>query len=171
MKKIKYTALLTGLLLIPGVAKAHCPLCTIGAGAAAGLAVYLGVSLMSVGVMIGAFSVAMGLWISRLIKKQYIPGQLYILTITSYLTTVLPLRMMLKSYGSIYISWWGQYGKVIIIDNYIVGTIIGALILIISPYLSKQITKLRKNHTIAYQGIILTFALLLITAIIIEFSI
>lgn len=168
MNKVKYYLIVLTLLLFPKVALAHCPLCTIGAGAAAGVAAYLGVSFMSIGVMIGAFAVAMGLWIGKLIKKQYIVGQTYILVLISYLTTILPLQMMLKSYGSVYLSWWGDYGKTIMIDKYIIGTIIGAIILLVSPYASKQITKFRKDKMFPYQGIVLTFILLIITAIIIE---
>ncbi len=168
MKKIKYLLLVAFLVLIPGTTKAHCPLCTIGAGAASGVAVWLGISYMSVGVMIGAFALATGLWMSRLIKKKFIRHQNIIIAIVSYVTTVWPLRLMLKSYGALYLPWWGQYGTTFVIDKYLIGTAIGAIIMILSPYLSKQISKHRDNKNWPYQGVSITFGLLIITSIIIE---
>ena len=41
---------------------AHFPLCTIGAGAAAGAAVWLGVSKVVVALFIGGFAMSMGMW-------------------------------------------------------------------------------------------------------------
>lgn len=168
MKKIKYLLLFAFLVLIPGTAKAHCPLCTIGAGAAAGTAVWLGVSYMSVGVMIGAFALATGLWMARLIKKKFIPHQTLIIAIVSYVSTVWPLRMMLKSYGAVYIPWLGQYGRTFVIDKYLIGTAVGAIIMLLSPYLSKQISRRRDNKNWPYQGMSITFGLLIIISIVIE---
>ena len=50
---------------------AHCPLCTAGAAIAAGGAIYLGVSVIVVGLFIGAFAVSTGWWVAKIIKKQY----------------------------------------------------------------------------------------------------
>ena len=52
---------------------AHCPLCTIGAGAAAAGAVWLGVSKVVVALFIGAFAMSMGMWFPKIIKKKYVP--------------------------------------------------------------------------------------------------
>ncbi|MEK6817278.1 MAG: hypothetical protein AABX80_00600, partial [Nanoarchaeota archaeon] len=54
---------------------AHCPLCTIGAGALGAGAIWLGVSPVVVALFIGAFAMSMGMWFARIIKKQYIPFQ------------------------------------------------------------------------------------------------
>mgnify|MGYP006929334256 CR=1 FL=1 len=54
------------------IVSAHCPLCTIGAGAAAGAAIWLGISKVVVAMFIGAFAMSMGMWFSRIIKKQSI---------------------------------------------------------------------------------------------------
>src|SRR3990172_1231972 len=54
-------------------ASAHCPLCVLGAGAVATTATFLGVDDIVIGVSIGAFALALGLWISNVVKKKFIP--------------------------------------------------------------------------------------------------
>ena len=90
MKKV-ITSLLS-ILLIP-LAKAHCPVCTIGAGAAAAGAVWLGISKVIVALFIGAFAMSMGMWFSRVIKKKYLRYQKTLIIVVVFLTTVLPLNL------------------------------------------------------------------------------
>ena len=49
---------------------AHCPLCTIGAGAAAAGAVWLGVSKVVVALFLGGFAMSMGMWFARVLDKK-----------------------------------------------------------------------------------------------------
>ena len=74
------------LTLIPKIALAHCPLCTVGAGALAVLAASLGISSLVVGVMIGAFALALGLWIGKMPKKKYIPSPSQPISMKSLIT-------------------------------------------------------------------------------------
>lgn len=151
---------------------AHCPLCTIGAGITATGAAYLGVKNIIIGVFIGAFAIALGLWISKLIKKDYIKHQKSIITLLSFVFTVFPVMPMMKDYSSIYISFFGNYGslfnKTYLINLFLIGSFIGAVIMLISSSLSKIITKIRNNKRLPYQGIILTFILLILVSIILQ---
>ena len=63
------------IILLSKNAMAHCPLCTIGAGALGAGAIWLGVSSVVVALFIGAFAMSMGMWFARIIKKQYVPFQ------------------------------------------------------------------------------------------------
>jgi hypothetical protein len=158
-------------IFLPKLSFAHCPLCTAGAGALAILAASLGVSSVIVGVLIGAFSVALGLWIAPLINKKFIPYQKQILTILIYLGTVVPIMPLIKDYGPLYINWIGNYGNLFhntyTINLYLLGAFIGTLIMLASPYLSKLITKIR-GEQIPYQGLGLTLGLLIIVSIVIQ---
>lgn len=151
---------------------AHCPLCVGGAGAAAGVAALLGVKYGAIGVFIGAFAAAMSLWIPRLLRKKYIPYQDKILFVTFYVTTILPLMPFLKDYTSIFVSISGDYGSPLnttyLIDLFTVGVLIGTVIMFISPWLSRQLTRIRKGKMIRFQGMIITFLALLIAAIIMQ---
>lgn len=163
----KYLLALPIFALIPKVASAHCPLCTAGAGALAILAASLGVSSVVVGVLIGAFSLALGLWLSGMVKKKYIRFQKQILTILIFLGTVIPIMPFIEHYAPFYVPFIGEYGTTYTINLYIFGVIIGTLVMFVSPYLSKSITKLRGKQ-IPFQGITLTILLLVATSVIIQ---
>jgi len=171
----KYLPLIIGtFVFFPSIALAHCPLCTVGAGFLAISAAYLGVSVTVVGIMIGAFAAALGLWTSKLIKKQYIPYQRQILAVIVHLTTVIPLMPLLKDYTSVNIYWFGEYGSMFnqtyLVNRYILGVILGTLAMIFSPSISKLICKLRKDKLFPYQGMAITLCLLLILSFIAQLA-
>src|SRR3989344_7835140 len=90
---------------------AHCPLCTAGVAAAAGGALWLGVQKAVVGLFVGAFAVSTGWWVSKLVKKQYVPRQKAVIIVLSFLLTVLPLYSLLSDVYPLYITWGGEYGS------------------------------------------------------------
>ncbi len=146
-------------------AEAHCPLCTLGAAAAAGGAAWLGVNNIVIGLFIGAFAVSTGWWISSLIKKKYIPGQKPVIILVSYITTILPISKLIPSIYPFYISLMGDYGSILnrtyIVNLFIIGTIIGGLIVSVAPTISKKITAVRQGKTLPYQGVVITFLILI----------
>ncbi len=147
---------------------AHCPLCTIGAGAAAGAAVWLGVSKVAVALLIGGFAMSMGMWFSKIPKKRYIPFQKTLITLVVFLTTVLPLLPIFTAIGPLYLSFIGQYGSTYAINYSLVSSLFGGLIVLSSPVLSKKVSQLRGGKTIPYQGVMLTLFLLIIAGGIIQ---
>lgn len=163
----KYLLILPALALIPKIASAHCPLCTAGAGALAVLAASLGVSSIVVGVLIGAFALALSLWIASAVRKHYIPYQKHILTIVVFLGTVIPIMPLIKHYGAFYVPFIGEYGTTYTINLYILGVIIGAFIMFIVPYVSALVSRVRGNQ-IPYQGITIAISLLVIISIVIQ---
>ena len=146
---------------------AHCPLCTVGA---AGSALWLGVDPSVVGIFIGAFGASIGWWIANKIKKKYIPLQKLVLIILSYLLTVIPILPILKTNKGVYVSLFGNYGSIFnrtyVVDSFFLGSIFGVIILAITPWLSSKITLLRHGKNIPFQGIILTFILLILFGVI-----
>jgi hypothetical protein len=159
--------------LLSDTAQAHCPLCTAGAGAAAAGAAWIGVSSMVIGILLGAFGLALGLWLGGLIKRSYVKYQRWLIGIFSFLTTVLPLQPVLKEYTSIYLSLTGEYGSLLnrtyLIDYFLVGSLLGAGIVIAAPYLSSYLTQTRQGKMLPYQGVSITFGLLLIASLASQF--
>ena len=158
--------------LIPTKVFAHCPLCVGGAGAAAALASVLGVKYGAIGVFIGGFAVALSLFIARRLPQK-IKFQNIIVGWLIYLTTIIPMYPFLKGdYTSWFISAGGDYGsmfnKTYLIDLFIVGGIIGSLIVLYAMKLSVYITNKRGGKQIKFQGMIITFSLLLISAVILQ---
>lgn len=158
-------------ILAPGVS-GHCPLCTLGAMAASGIAAYLGVNNAVIGVFVGAFAASVGYWISRLIKKQYFRYQEMAMVLFSFATTVLPLLMVMTQVKAVYIGLSGDYGSLLnrtyVINLFLAGSIIGAIIVAASPCLSSKLTEIRKGKFIQFQGIIINFIALAIVAAILQ---
>ena len=166
-KKIFVLPLLT--IFLVRFISAHCPLCTIGAGAAAGAAVWLGVSKVAVALFIGGFAMSMGIWFSKIPKKKYIPFQKTLIILAIFLTTVLPLSPIFKAIGPLYLSFIGEYGTTYAINYSLVSGLFGGLVVLISPSLSKKISNLR-GKTIPFQGVIITLSLLIVLGILIQLS-
>ncbi len=169
---MKKTASLFAVFLVLAVSKtasAHCPLCVAGAGALAVLATSLGVSSVVVGILIGAFALALGLWLVPLVKKQYIPYQKQILTLLIFVGTIVPIMPFIKDYGPLYISLGGEYGtpwhNTYTIDLFLFGSMVGAVLMLVAPFVSSRVTKLRSKQ-IPYQGVAITLFLLVIASVI-----
>jgi len=166
----KYLLLITYFLL-PTTTQAHCPLCTVGAGALAVAAASIGVSTPTVGVFIGAFALALALWFTKLIKKKYFPHQDFVVASVIFLSTIIPLMPLIKEYRPLYISLFGEYGTALhntyTINLYLLGAVVGAILLFASPLISRKVTELR-GKTLPYQGLAITFSLLIIAGIIFQ---
>ena len=122
---------------------------------------------MVVGILIGAFALALGLWLAPLVKKQYIRYQRQILTLIIFLGTIIPIMPFIKDYGPLYISLGGEYGtpwhNTYTIDLFLFGSVVGALLMLVAPSVSKLVTKMR-SHQMPYQGITITLLLLVIAS-------
>ncbi|MBI3032491.1 hypothetical protein HYY69_03380 [Candidatus Woesearchaeota archaeon] len=151
---------------------AHCPLCTIGAAAVAGGAAWMGVNHVVIGLFIGAFAMSLGYWIAKLIKKQYFPLQSLVIIAFSYLSTIIPLIPLLKSNYPLFISLYGDYGtwlnKTYLFNLFVIGSLLGGLIVVLGPWLSKKLTNLRSGKMIPYQGVLLTFSMLLLVGVLVQ---
>lgn len=171
MKKTFLDSIFTGTLALfivlgavfsPLVTHAHCPLCTAGAGLLAIAAASLGVPALIISTLLGGFALALGLWFAKLIKKKYIRYQDFLLAGVIYVSTVVPLWPILKEYKTLYAPFLGfdKYADKIPVDVYTVGVLLGAGLLIIAPYVSKQVSALAKKQLIPFQGLLITLVLL-----------
>ena len=146
--------------------RAHCPRCTIGAAAAAGGAVWLGVDKAVVGLFIGAFAASMGWWVANLIKRSFVPFQRTLLVVSSFLSTVLPLLPLFKKPVPILLTYGGDYGSILnrtyVVDGFLIASVLGLAIVAAAPWISRRLTALRQGRMLPYQGIALTFILLII---------
>ena len=153
------------------IVSAHCPLCTVEAGSAAGASVWFGVSKIIVALFIGAFAMSMGMWFSNLIKKKYIHFQKTIITLVVFLTTVLPLLPIFNAVGPLYIPFIGNYGLTYAFNYSVASSLLGGLVVFISPKLNNKIKEKRNGRGIPFQGILLTFLILSVIALIIQLAI
>lgn len=171
MRRAAFAVLVASALLLPAQALAHCPLCTAGAGALAVFAAYLGVSTFTVGVLVGAFALALGLWIAGMPKKQYFKHQRPVLAAAVFLGTVLPVMPLVQDYAPLYVPLWGRYGnpfnRTYAVNLYLAGIPLGMLALWIAPRLSRALTRAR-GRQLPYQGLGITFLLLGVIGVIVQ---
>lgn len=151
--------------------RAHCPLCSAGAGGAAALASALGIGLVVVGVFVGAFGLATGLWTSSIVDTRYLPAQERLIAVGVYVTIVIPILPLMSEYIPFYLSIAGEYGSYLnrtyLVNTYLLGAIAGGVVTALTPHLSGWVSK-RRGKTIPFQGLALTFSLLALTATLLE---
>ena len=151
--------------------RAHCPLCSAGAGGAAALASALGIGLGVVGVFVGAFGIATGLWTASYVDGEYVPHQDRLLALGTFLAVVLPVVPLMNETVPVFLSIAGEYGtplnRTYLIDTYLVGTAAGGGITYVTPRISARISELR-GTTVPFQGLALTFGLLGASAALLE---
>ena len=173
MKKLLMLTFVTVFtFLSPVKVHAHCPLCTGGAGAAAVVAAYFGVTYGAISVFLGGFSIALALWLAHKPKKQYLKHQSALLFWVIYLSTISPLYGAFKGdYTSKYVSLGGDYGSVTnrtyLIDLFVIGAVLGSVIVYASPRLSQALTA-KRGKNFRFQGLLINFALLLLGGVLMQ---
>jgi len=167
IKKKLFSLFLLPILFFQAV-KAHCPLCTVGAGAAAAGAIWLGVSKVGIGLFIGGFAMSLGIWISKIPKKRYVPFQRTLIISVIVLTTILPLLPIFSAIGPLYLPFIGGYGKTYAIDYSLMSSFLGAIITFISPGISRQIIKMRDGKIFPFQGTLITLFSLIFAGLAIQ---
>ncbi|MBU0981661.1 hypothetical protein KKC94_03120 [Patescibacteria group bacterium] len=173
MKKLLISYISGFIILWPKMAFAHCPLCTVGAGSAALLATWLGINTLSIGLFIGAFAMAMALWVEKISRKFYTgkANIAFLIVAAVFLTTILPLLPMMPGETHFSIFLTGNYGSILnrtyLINLFLIGSLIGGLIMYLSPFFSKQLSKI-KAKKIPFQGMIISFLTLLIFSVFFE---
>ena len=172
MKNIIGVILALGFFLVPAWAAAHCPLCTAGAAAAGGIAVWLGVSTAVVGIFLGAAALSMGWWFAKKVRRRFFPMQTQIIAGGVFASTIIPLIPLFREYTSWYVGIAGAYGtflhNVYLINLFLLGSAIGAVIMLVTPLLSRRVAVLRKGKIIPYQGLAITFLLLFAASLVAE---
>ncbi len=172
MKFKKSVLALPIALLTLKSATAHCPLCTVGAAAAAGGALWLGIDKIVVGLFLGAFAASTGWWLGRLIKKKYVPFQHGLIILLSFALTIIPLLPIISSLKPFSVFLWGDYGSLLnrtyVIDAALVSSIFGGLITSVTPWLSKRVSALREGKVYPFQGVAMTLMILLLAGTILQ---
>ena len=157
-----------GFLINTAAVSAHCPLCTMGAVAVAGGAAYFGVSSIIIGLFIGAFAASLGLWIARVVKKQYFRYQKQAIFAVIFLSTVLPTLPLIPGMPyPLYISWFGEYGsafnRTYLFNLFLVGSMVGGFVMSVMPWVSARIAAAHRGKLLfPYQGIVLTLVVLVV---------
>ncbi len=169
MQKTLFVLLPVLLLLVLPNIHAHCPLCTAAVGVAAVSAKYYGVDASIIGLLVGAFGIATGLWIGLALKKEYFKFQLLLIILLSFFLTIIPLSSIDSDTIYLPLLFFGKAGsllnKVYWINKLFFGSLIGGLVTLIAYYMHTFIKKLKGGVLFPFQGVIITIALLSISSL------
>ena len=156
-------------LLLPSIAWAVCPICTIAVGAGLGLSRYLGIDDAVTSIWIGGLLMSISFWsidwfakkdFKKLkdFKENHIRAASFIFW---YAITLIPL-------------WMGglighPLNTILGIDKIIFGTVLGSLMFLLGVWADKKIRKIRGKQLFVYQKVVFPVILLVIASLMIYY--
>lgn len=149
--------ILTLRLILAPAALAHCPLCTVGAGAGLALSRWLGIDDSISGIWIAALLGATSLWFANSLKKKYLPYQNYFIYWFVLLTTI----------GSFYAFKLvdEHAGLIVGVPKAIFGIASGGLVFYLVDLLNIYIRKYKGKVLFPYQGIVFSLGAMLLLSL------
>ena len=144
----KYLSILifpaVGILAIPGVASAFCPVCTVAVGVGLGLSRWLHVDDTISGLWIGALILSSALWLVNWLKAKKItfPGILPVVIIFSYAVIIVPL------YGAKIMGHPGN--KIFGLDKLLFGIMVGSIVFMLGLIVHSIIKKINNGKQLFY---------------------
>ncbi len=170
MKIILFLFLIFALASIP--VAAHCPLCTGAVIAGAVGAKYLGLDVTIIGIFAGAFAVSLGLWLGKKIRR-FMPLQVTIFVIASFLLTILPTMPFIKDTIYIPVLISGEPGSLLnqiyFVNKILLGSIMGGIVSLLAYWLHVIVKRQRGKVLFPFQGIAFTVGALIIAGAITYF--
>lgn len=155
--------------LLPRVS-AHCPLCTVGAGAGVAVARFYGVHDIIVGLFLGAVIVSSALWFSKWVKSKInfillealiVVGTFLTFGIPFYYTGLITKTNVVKLMPETYsIFGFGALG----VDSLLFGMILGSIVVWGAFSFSEYIKKKKGKVLFPYQGVTFMLGSLMILA-------
>ena len=150
-------------VLMPNVVLAHCPLCSAATGAIVIATRWYGLDDLIIGTVLGAFIISTAYWINNWLKrrnkgKNYLPWQLLVLILATYLSTIFTFQFS-GLLGNLVYQLYG-------VDKLAIGTTLGTLITIFTFILHDYLRKINGNRNyLPFQPIVLTLVFLGIASI------
>lgn len=158
---LAYLSYLAGLfyLILPTLANAFCPVCTVAAGAGVGLARYFGVDDTISGLWIGGLMVAVSIWTIEWFKKNkyYFSGLEFITVFVYYALLIIPFYQM-GVIGHILNTIWG-------FDKLLLGIVIGSITFYLGGVWYQQIKAKRGQAHFPFQKVVMPVSPLIILSL------
>lgn len=156
-------------LLLPSVARAVCPICTVAVGAGLGLSRWLGIDDAVSSIWIGGLILSSSFWLIDWMYKKY-PSQLkkyknstvsYFTIAAMYAFVILPL-------------WFGKiighpFNTILGIDKIVFGTAVGSVVFLFGMWTDKKVRKIKGRQLFQYQKVVFPVASLVITSLLLYY--
>ncbi len=154
-----------GWFLSPSIAAAFCPLCVIATGAGVGLARWLGIDDIIIGLWLGGFSLSLSLFLNNLLVKM---GRRIRFQSVLIFLAFTGLNFFLLYFG----GFFGISSKIFGINKLVFGFALGTLLLLLVPRIDKFLRKLNDGKIfISHQKMLTAIILLLIFSLVFYFLI
>ena len=169
-KILLFSILLTTFyLLLPSIAWAVCPICTVAVGAGLGLSRYFGIDDAVTSIWIGGLLMSVSFWtIDWLEKKKFkVFEKLNKSQITAfslvfwYALTLIPLWM-----GGII---GHPFNTILGVDKIIFGTTLGSIMFLAGMWADRKVRKLKGKQLFQYQKVVFPVISLVLTSLLIYY--
>ncbi|OGM29067.1 hypothetical protein A2962_04220 [Candidatus Woesebacteria bacterium RIFCSPLOWO2_01_FULL_39_61] len=155
-------------LLLPSVARAVCPICTVAVGAGLGLSRYLGIDDAVSSIWIGGLILSSSLWLTDWLKKRFVHlrGEIgshlgYYVTAFMYLIVLVPLWFS-KVIGH-------PYNTILGIDKILFGTTLGSIMFLVGIWADKKVRKTKAKQLFQYQKVVFPVVSLVLTSLLLYY--
>lgn len=156
-------------VLIPPVAKAVCPICTVAVAGGLGLSRYFGIDDSIIGVWAGGLMVSVTMWtLDWLSRKNFV----WIKKVeTKLLTLLVFLFWVLTTYVPLFeLNIIGHpFNKVLGIDKLIFGSILGFFAFLFSVWGDKKVREIKGKQLFNFQKVIFPVLTLTILSLVLYF--
>ena len=162
---IKYSLfVLCGVLFFVGTADAVCPVCTIAIGAGLEGMRMLGVKDVITGIWAGGLTISLIGWTANYMRKRNVKNVFwYILNVLVYISLLMGVYFV--PVDNPIVKWWDNcmWG----IDQFLLGTIVGAITFILMQVWYSHIKKNNGGHAqFPFQKVVMPFGGLLVATLI-----
>lgn len=158
-------SLLVLKLILPTVAYAVCPVCTIAVAGGLGLSRYLGIDDSVSSLWIGGLILSSSFWLVDWLKKKKPEFPIF-----NYQFPII-LAMYLLVLGPL--VWAGVIGHplntIFGIDKIVFGTLVGSVVFLLAIWADKKVREKKGKQLFNYQKVVFPVALLALTSLIIYY--
>lgn len=160
MKMLIFPFFLVALIINIVPVYAHCPLCTAATGAAVAVTRLYGIDDMIIGSLIGAFIISTALWFNNILLKRnrgkaYLPMQQHIISLASFLLTVVSFYIggLFNALASAYLAG---------VDRLFLGLLFGTFLTLFGFEIHQIIRRKRGKNYLPMQAIWIVMTLIII---------
>lgn len=173
MNKVKILLFLSSLAtiktLVPSVANAVCPICTVAVAGGLGVSRYLGIDDSLLGIWAGGLVVSVSLWtVDWLGKREWKfleKSNVIINTIVSFLFWTLLTYVPLYTSGII----GHPFNTILGIDKLVFGSIIGFLAFLFGFWLDKKVRAVKGKQLFIYQKVVFPVVSLILATLVLYY--
>lgn len=121
-----------------------------------------------VGVLVGAFGLALGIFIARVLPERYIPRQTQVFGLIAFLAIVVPFRYFVSGFNPVYIPI-SISGNLYLLEKFFLGAFLGGAVLIVAPLICRLLMSIGSSKESPLLDLVLSLGFLALAAYFFQF--